>query len=58
MVGTVLMEGILDSFPIRLKVIYILPSSIHEVLLVPEKEGSDPAALSGTGERSEPYRGG
>lgn len=45
--GTVLYEGILDSFSDQIKGgFYILPSSIHEVLLVPEKEGSDPAALS------------
>lgn len=45
--GTVLYEGILESFSDRIKGnFYILPSSIHEVLLVPEKEGSDPQALS------------
>ncbi|MBS7007960.1 DUF5688 family protein [Anaerostipes sp.] len=45
--GTVLYRGILDRFSDKVRGgFYILPSSIHEVLLVPADGESDPAALA------------
>lgn len=45
--GAVLYQGVLDRFSEKIQGgFYILPSSIHEVLLVPEEDGSDPAALA------------
>lgn len=45
--GAVLYQGILDRFSEKIQGgFYILPSSIHEVLLLPEEEGSDPSALA------------
>lgn len=45
--GAVLYKGILESFSEKIQGdFFILPSSIHEVLLVPEEDGSDPLALA------------
>lgn len=45
--GAVLYDGVLEKFCDEIHGgFYILPSSIHEVLLVPEEEGSDPSALA------------
>ena len=45
--GAVLYQGVLERFSEQIQGgFYILPSSIHEVLLVPEEDGSDPLALA------------